>query len=69
MERKHFIALLYLCGIVPLMYALSTYLNTDSPWFSFGILNIVTLIVWTLIFTPNNNPTTAKKKKMVFLTL
>ena len=69
MEKKQFVALLYVFWIVPMMYAVSN--NFLSNWWRvwFGILNIVALIIFAIVFTPNNTPVTNRKKKTSLLIL
>lgn len=63
MEKKQFVALLYVFGIVPMMYAVSMHFLSSLWRVGFWGLNILTLIVFAILFTPNNTPVTTKKKK------
>lgn len=63
MEKKQFVALLYMFWVVPMMYTLSNILLPQLWLFWFGICNILALVVFAIVFTTNTNPTTQKKKK------
>ena len=69
MEKKQFVALLYVFGIVPMMYAVSTHFLSSLWRVGFGWLNILTLIIFAILFTPNNTPVTNKKKKTSLMIL
>ncbi len=63
MEKKQFVALLYIFGIVPMMYAVSTHFLSVLWRVGFGWLNILSLIVFAIVFNPNKTPVTQKKKQ------
>ena len=69
MEKKQFVALLYIFGIVPMMYALSSHFLSSLWWVGFGWLNSIALIVFAILFTPNNTPTTNKKRRISLVVL
>jgi hypothetical protein len=63
MEKKQFVTLLYLCGVVPIMYAISTTFVPQSGWIWFWLCNIIALVVFAIVFSTNTNPVTQKRKK------
>ncbi len=69
MEKKQFVALLYVFGVVPMMYTVSN--NFLASWgrVGFGLLNILALVVFAIVFTSNNTPVTNKKKKTSLMIL
>lgn len=69
MEKKQFVALLYVFGVVPMMYTVSN--NFLASWWrvGFGLLNILALVVFAIVFTSNNTPVTNKKKKTSLMIL
>jgi hypothetical protein len=67
MEKKQFIALLYIFGIVPMIYTISNNFLPSLWRVGFWGLNILTLIVFAIVFTPNNTPITSQKKQTSFI--
>lgn len=69
MEKKYFIVLLYVFGIVPMMYEVY---NTVLPslWLiGFGILNIITLMIFALLTANKNTPQNKKVRIITALIL
>lgn len=60
---KTYLTLLYLLGIAPLIWALSSSL-TDNSWVSFGLANIVWLSIYAIVFSSLSN-----KKKSSWLAI
>ncbi len=64
MAKSTFLALLYLLGIAPLLFALSLSVDDANPFVVFGLLNIVVLSIYTILFSKTDT-----KKKSLWLAL
>lgn len=64
MEKKYFVVLLYVFGIVPMMYEVYSMILPSLGLIGFGILNIITLMIFALL-TGNKNTPQNKKKRIV----
>ena len=64
MTKSTFLSLLYLLGIAPLLFALSVSVDDANPFVVFGLLNIVVLSIYTLLFSKTDT-----KKKSLWLAL
>lgn len=51
MDKQHFLSLLYLLGVAPILFAVSSAISDTNTFFLFGILNIVLLLLFALIFS------------------
>lgn len=49
MDKQHFLSLLYLLGISPILFAMSGTFSGNSQWFLFGIFNIIALLLFALL--------------------
>lgn len=49
MDKQHFLSLLYLLGISPILFAISSAFSESSQRFLFGIFNIIALLVFALL--------------------
>ena len=51
MDKKHFLSLLYLLWVAPILFAVSSSLSQANTFFIFGLMNIILLLVFALIFS------------------
>ena len=51
MDKQHFLGLLYLLGISPILFAISSSLTDTQPFLIFGVFNIVMLLLFALLFS------------------
>lgn len=65
MDKKHFLSLLYLLGVAPIIYAVSLSLAEEiSVLIVFGLLNTIVLLIFSLLFS--NLP---RQKKTVWFAI
>ena len=69
MEKKYFIVLLYVFGIVPMMYEVYNTILPSLWLIGFGILNIITLMIFALLTANKNKPQNKKVRIITALIL
>jgi hypothetical protein len=69
MEKKQFVLLLYIFGIVPMIYEFNNHIIGSWWWVSFGLLNMLVLMICAIVFKPTTTPSEHKKKKISLIVI
>ena len=51
MDKKHFLTLLYLLGVAPIVFTISSSVSDTDTFLVFGLMNIIILLIFALMFS------------------
>lgn len=64
MDKKSFFMLLYVAGIIPIIYDIIIRLHIDNPFFVLGLINILCLLVMTIFIGMQKDRADLSKRRI-----
>ncbi|MBP7885445.1 hypothetical protein KAZ93_04835 [Patescibacteria group bacterium] len=64
MDKKSFFVLLYVAGIIPVVYDIILRLHVENPFFILGLVNILCLIIMTIFIGMQRDKADMSKRRI-----
>lgn len=64
MDKKSFWVLLYIAGIIPIIYDIIIRLHVDNPFFVLGLINILCLLIMTMFMGMQKDKADINKRRI-----